>query len=147
MAKTLFDHINSIYQNQSVTYYDDLDEPDKKTFNVYMINRFISMHEDYLPVVNELQPFWNELGPRETYLFYSQLLPKKRIFAKYVKSTTEEKFEDWIIELVSKHYDVSTSVAREYISIFYRTPEGKLNLRELCEGYGIDQKALKKAKL
>ena len=64
MAKTLFDHLSHICEKQNLNYYDTLDEVDKKTFSIYMINRFLSMNIDYLPVVNEIQQYWDQLTPR-----------------------------------------------------------------------------------
>jgi hypothetical protein len=148
MAKTLFDHINHIFEQQKISYFDELEESDKKTYNVYMVSRFISMNPDYLPIVNELQQYWGQIGPRESYLFFSQALPKKKQFNKYIKSTKDASdYEDWVVKLVAKHYMVSTSNAEEYLRTYYGSVTGKEALKELLSGYGIDPKQLRKAHL
>lgn len=148
MTKTLFDHLNAIYQDQRIDYYDLLDESDRKTFNIYMINRFISMNPDYIPVVNEIQQYWENIKSREVYLFYSQLLPKKKQFNKYIKSSTESpEYEDWVIDILKLHFQVSKFEALDYLRIYYLSPSHKEQLKELLESYGVDPKLIKKAKL
>ena len=148
MTKTLFDHLNQIFEKQKITYFDELEESDRKTYNVYMINRFISMNVDYLPVVNALQQYWDQIGPRESYIFYSQSLPAKKQFNKYIKSTKEASdYEQWVLDLVAKHYSVSLSEAEDYLRIYYGSPSGKEDLKNLLMGYGVDIKKLRKAHL
>src|SRR5690606_27071652 len=105
----VFDHDNAIYTDQRRNYFDDLDEEDQKTFNNYMVNRIISMNPDYIPIVNEFQRFYGELRPREVYLFYSQLLPKKKQFNKYIKGKKEIRYEDWLIDILVTYYNISKS--------------------------------------
>jgi hypothetical protein len=147
MAASIFDHLAAIYLNKKVDYLDTLEEPDRKTFNTYMINRFISMNADYLPVVNAFQKFYGVLGPRETYLFYSQFLPRKKAFAKYVKGVKEEKYDEWLVDIVVRYFEVSKKDAISYLDLFYQTEEGKADLREICEFFGTDPKKIKKVKI
>jgi len=148
MAKSLFDHLSQIYEGQRIDYFDTLEEPDAKSFNTYMIHRFVSMNPDYISAVNTIQQYWDQLSPREVYLFYSQLLPKKRQFNKYIKnSKDQEKYESWLVELVSTHYKVSCEEATDYLNIFFSSPERKDSLRTLVEGYGRTPKELKKVGL
>jgi hypothetical protein len=145
--KTPFDHINAIYGNQRVDYFDTLTEPDKKTFSPFVINMGISMNPDFLPVVNEANKYWDQLDARSLYLFYSQALPKGKYYNKWVKGKKEDKYESWLVELVAKKYEVSEDEAKDYLELFYRTDEGREELRAICEGYGLDNKKIKKAKL
>ena len=147
MAKSLFDHVNAVYQTKDIHYYDKLDDADKKSFNVYMINRFVSMVMDYIPAVNEIQQYWGQIGPRESFLFYSQLLPRKKTFAKYVKKAKAEKYEPWLIDLTLTKYQCSITEANNYLKVFYSSAAGAEHLRSICEGFGIDSKRLKKAGL
>ncbi len=148
MTKTLFDHLSHICERQQINYYDNLEDADKKTFSVYMINRFLSMNIDYLPVVNEMQRYWDQLTPREVYLFYSQLFPKKKQYNKYIKCTSDEGvYDEWLIKLISDHYTISSTESAKYLTIFYSTDSGKIFLKKLIQGYGIEQKKIKKAGL
>ena len=143
MAKTLFDHINEIYQSQKKNYFSTLDDGEKRTYSAYMVNRFLSMNIHQLPLVNEIQKY---TIPNEAhYLFLSTTIPRGKQYNKYVKAAKETKYEEWLVDLVAKHYCVSQVEAITYLEIYYR--DDKPALRELCEKYGIDNKILKKAKL
>ena len=56
MAKSLFDHIKAITSVQSPTYWDTLEDDDKKTWSNYMVHRFLSMNPDWIEVLSEIQP-------------------------------------------------------------------------------------------
>ena len=142
-TKSLFDHVDAIYTNQKIDYFGTLTEADKKSYNNYMVNRFLSMNIHQLPFVNELQKY--TLDTKTHYLFFSQLLPRGKQFNKYVKKTKEVKYEDWLINIVVRHFQISTSEACEYLEIYYK--HHKSSLKELCQMYGVDSKQLKKAKL
>ena len=143
MAKTLFDHINEIYQSQKKNYFSTLDDGEKRTYSAYMVNRFLSMNIHQLPVVNEIQKY---TIPNEAhYLFYATMLPRGKQYNKYVKAAKETKYEDWLVDLVAKYYCVSQVEATSYLDIYYR--DDKPALRSLCEKYGVDPKVIKKAKL
>lgn len=143
MAKTLFDHINAIYQEQKKDYFQNLDDGEKRTYSNYMVNRFLSMNIHQLPLVNEIQKY--NIPSEMHYLFYATTIPRGKQYNKYVKAAKETKYEEWLVELVAKHYFVTKDHAIEYLDIYY--DRDKDGLRELCEKYGIDKKQLKKAKL
>ena len=146
--KTLFDHLSHIFEKQNINYFDMLDDVDKKTYNVYMISRFVSMNVDYLPIANELQQYWNQIGPRESYLFFSQALPKKKQFNKYIKSSTEhENYEGWLLSLIARHFEISLTEADDYLKLYYSSSKNKEELKKLLVGYGIDENKIKKARL
>jgi hypothetical protein len=147
VPKTLIDHVKAIYEDQRVAYFDDLREFEKKTYEPYMVNRFLSMNPDYLPLVNEAQQYYDAFGPRESYLFYSHLLPKGRQFYKYVKAKATEKIEKWLVEIVAKHFEVSTGEASDYIRVMIQTEAGKDELRLICRAFNIPEKKFKKVNL
>jgi hypothetical protein len=143
MTKTLFDHIDEIYLSQRKNYFSTLDDVEKRTYSNYMVNRFLSMNIHQLPLVDEIQQY--NLPSDMHYLFYATTVPRGKQYNKYVKSKNEKKYEDWLVTLVAKHYQVSEVEAKNYLEIYYR--DDKVGLRELCEKYGIDSKTIKKAKL
>ena len=52
-GKTIFDYFNDIFRDK--TPWEDFDEIEKKNFNSYMTQRWLSMRMDYLPIINEIQ--------------------------------------------------------------------------------------------
>ena len=142
--KSLFDHLNAIFTDQSVDYYDSLSVEDRKTYSIYMINRLISMNMDYIEMVNEIQKFWEVVKDRESYLFFSQCLPLGRQWNKYIKSKVEKKYEEWVVKLVALYFEVSKMEAGDYIDLFMTTSKGKARLKEIFETYGIEPRKIKK---
>lgn len=144
--KTLFDHVNAIYTDQSIGYYDNLSVEDRKTFGIFMINRFISMKMDFVEIVNEIQKHWGIVKERDVYLFYSQILPRGKQWNKYVKAKggKEKKHEDWVLKLLAEYYSVSQTEATMYLETFMKTPEGKEALKEIFEAYGVEPRKIKK---
>ena len=143
MAKTLFEHIDAIYQYQKPDYFSTLNDADIRTYSNYMVNRFLSMNMHQLPIVNEIQKY--NISPETHYLFYSNILPRGKQYNKYVKAKKEHKYESWVIELVAKYYEVSQDEAVTYIELYQM--HDKEGLKELCRKYGVDEKTIKKAKL
>jgi hypothetical protein len=105
------------------------------------------MNPDYLPIVNELNLYWGQIGPRESYLFYSNALPKRKQYNKWIKATSVEEYEEWLVEIIRRHHECSNDEARTYLTLFYRTDESKIELRSIVELYGVDAKKMKKVGL
>ena len=144
--KTLFDHVNAIYTDQSVDYYDNLSVEDRKSFGIFMVNRFISMGMDFVEIVNEIQKHWGIVKERDVYLFYSQILPRGKQWNKYIKAkgAKERKYEDWVLKLLALHYSVSQTEARMYFETFMKDSEGQEALKEIFEAYGVEPRKIKK---
>ena len=147
MAKTLFEHINAITQTQDKKYWDKLDESDRKTWSNFMVLRFLSMNPDFLPLVAQIQPVLQEVPPKAMYLALIDLIPKGRYYLKYMKPKGEDKYESWLLDLVTKHYQVSKIEAEDYLKILYNSRGGRERVKELCEIYGTDSKTITKLKL
>jgi len=123
-----------------------LNDTDKKKYKYsrYMMHRFLSMNVNYAPIVNALQKYPN-IPDRAHYQFLTNILPRGKQYNKYIKGSKDEKYENWLVELVAKYYQVSKVEAITYLEIYYT--QNKDGLRELCEKYGVDKKQLKQAKL
>jgi hypothetical protein len=145
-GKELFDFLTAITTDQSIQFFDGLNDADKKKYKYsrYMLHRFLSMNVNYAPIVNELQKY-PSIPDRAHYQFLTNILPRGKQYNKYIKGSKDEKYEKWLVELVAKHYQVSKVEAITYLEIYYT--QNKTGLRELCEKYGIDKKQLKQVKL
>lgn len=145
MALGLFDHVKACTQTQSRGYWETLDEPSRKAWSTYMILRFLSMNPDWIELIAEVQPYLQSAPPRAVYLALIQLIPKSpRYFAKYMKAAKEDRYEPWLISLVSLHYLVSKAEAEVYLDILYTTEVGKQEVRDIAAKYGTDPKLVKK---
>ena len=147
MAKTLFDHLNAITDKKDPKYWDKLEDADKKTWSNYMILRFLSMKPEWIETIADIQPYIQNAPPKAMYLALIELIPKTRAFLKYMKPASAEKYEKWIVELVSQYYEVSQLEAEGYLEILYETTNGKLHIKEIAQAYGTDPKEITKLKL
>ena len=145
-GKELFDFLSGITTDQSMDFFDNLNDAEKKKYknSRYMIHRFLSMNVNYSQVVNALQKY-TSVPDRAHYLFLTSMLPKGKQYNKYIKGEKDEKYESWLIDIVAKHYNVSKVEAIQYLEIYYTHNKDALIM--LCKSYGIDSKTLKKAKL
>lgn len=147
MAVSLFDHIKQITQVQDPDYWSKLSEQDKKSWSNYMVNRFLSMNEDWVDLIGALQQTTQTMKPELVYKLYINMLPKSRRFLRYVKGVKDTKYETWLVDLMTKHFEVNKNQAIDYLNIMYATDNGRINIREICESYGTDPKEIKKLKL
>ena len=139
--RTLFDHLAGITSQK--TEWNDLNEVDQKSFSPYLINRWLSMHYDLIEVVDAFQQY--TIGPldrKHVYQLYHDILPEKRMFAKYIKGKKKDKYDKELVKLVAEHGQVSQQQAESWINIWLHVDPVKL--RELLIGYGIDEKQIDK---
>lgn len=135
--KTLFNVIDDItWKKTPITEYSDEDE---KSISVYMINRYLSMRQDLVEIINELQTYTiGLLRPKETYRLYHAILPTNKAFAKYIKGKKDDKFSDSLISQVAEHYKVSRSEATDYVELMDQT-----SCTRLLSLYGYNEKEIK----
>ena len=146
-VKKLFDHLNAITAEQDPKYFDKLSEEDLKSWSNFMINRFLSMKPEWVELIATLLPLTQTLQPKEMYKLYISVIPKGKYFLKYIKGKGEEKYEQFLIDLIKKDFQCSEKEALEYIEVLYSTREGRENIKYICEKYGTDKKQITKLKL
>lgn len=128
---TLWEHLENICFNKK--YWRELNEDEKKTANIYMINRFVSMHFPYIEIVNEIQTLG--MAPNMVYDLYVGVLPKQQKFFKYIKKSIKEGKSD-SIEILAKIFEISKTEAKDYLNLL-----DKKQLKELTEQFkGIKDK-------
>jgi hypothetical protein len=146
-AKKLFDHLKMITSVQDPNYFNGLSEEDKKSWSNFMINRFLSMNTDWTELIASLLPLTQTLSPEQMYKLYIDVIPKGNYYLKYIKGKASDKYEEFLVELISKEYGVSNRQALEYIDILYSTREGRENIRYICQKYAVPKNNISKLKL
>jgi hypothetical protein len=146
-VKKLFDHINAITTEQDPKYFEKLSQEDLKSWSNFMINRFLSMKPEWVELIATLLPLTQTLEPKEMYKLYISVIPKGKYFLKYIKGKGEDKYEEFLVDLVKKDFQCSEKEANEYIEVLYSTREGRENIKYICEKYGTDKKQITKLKL
>jgi hypothetical protein len=130
----LFGHINNLsYKNKK---WEDFTENDRKSFNVYMINKFISMNPDYTDIVNQFQKYTKDLDSSTVFNFYYNFLPKRKTYFKYIKGDKPKINQD-IIDIMCLHYECGEKTALEYIDLL---TTDKINT--ILNKYGFDNLTL-----
>ena len=132
--KNLFDHINAITSQQHHNYWNEITVEDKKSWSNYMVNRFLSMKMDWIELVNEVQKY--PLKPKELYKVYTDILPKKRQWLKYIKGDKEMKYPKWVYEIVAKHLQVSLREASDAVDMYELSHGGQAELIDILLKYG-----------
>ena len=146
-AKKLFDHLNALTVEQNPDYFKTLSDEDKKSWSNFMINRFLSMKPEWVELIASLLPLTQTLEPEQMYQLYINVLPKSKQYLKYTKGKAEDKYEQFLIDLLKKEYDCSERQANEYAEVLYATREGRENIKYICEKYGLTKKEISKLKL
>jgi hypothetical protein len=138
----LFDWLNELTFNKRE--WSSFSEDQRESFNSYMIHRYVSMYIGYVELANVAQKL--PLTEKEKiYNIYKTMLPKKKMFLKYVKKQTKNTYED-LLKYVSEYYQCSFGEAEEYIDIIREA-----GVRGILWEMGVDEKEtdklIKKAKL
>ena len=106
----IFDHLKNI----TITKGPYLGE---EGWNNWMINRFLSMNQDYIEVVNIVQKNTWQMKGEYLYNLYRDIIPKQYVFLKYIKSNTKQDYNVEEIEAVQQYFEVSKKEAKEYINM------------------------------
>ena len=140
--KNLFDHISAITSQQHPNYWDEISDEDKKSWSNYMVNRFLSMKMDWVEFVNEVQKY--PLKPKELYKVYTDILPKKRQWLKYIKGDKEMKYPKWVYEIVAKHLQCSSREASDAVDMYELSHGGQAELTDILIKYGKTEQEIRK---
>ena len=135
---TIFDWISQILVSKKP--WDSFPESDKKTFNAFIINRWLSMDIEFIEIINYFQK--NSIGtlePKETYKLYCDVLPKGKRFNKYIKGKKSKKYNKELVNMLVNHYETSKLQVEEYIELL-----SKDEIISILKVYGVDKKTIKK---
>jgi hypothetical protein len=115
-----FDHIKNLHTKKR--RWEDFNDEEKKSFNVFIINKGLSMNPNYLGIVNMVQNFTglNQIiSPKEVFNIYFNLLPNNFRFYKWIKGEKTKKDREKA-EYLAMHFKVSTREAYDYLEILDR---------------------------
>ena len=91
------------------------------------------MDKDFIEVVNAFQQYAiGTLEPREVYKWYCDILPRGKIFNKYIKGKRNKKYDKEMINIVSNHFEVSKQETKTYIDLL-----DKQEIKEIYKMYGV----------
>ena len=132
---TLFDWLNQILLHKKE--WKDFDEDEQKTFNIFMINRFLSMSEDFVDAVNICQEHTFQMEDKDVYNLYRKLIPKQKKFLKYIKGK-KDKYSKKLLKFLAEHYQVSQREIIEYMPLIDNE-----HINNLGKHYGKNKKQIR----
>lgn len=107
----LFEHLDGLTIHKKE--FDPNNDEQKKSYEPFMINRFVSMIDVYIPIINEINKYPNV--PKEThYRFLQKTLPKRKQFFKYIKKKKDVTIEEK--KKVMEYYECSMREAEMYVN-------------------------------
>lgn len=109
----IFDHIKNITTTKGKYLGDE-------GWNNWMVNRFISMDQDYCELVNLIQKNTWMMGGKHLYQLYKDIIPKQYKFLKYIKASSKIVHDVDEIEAIQAYFQVSSKRAKEYITMLSR---------------------------
>jgi hypothetical protein len=104
----IFDHIKNITTTKG-NYLGD------EGWNNWMINRYLSMDQEYCEVVNIVQKNTWQMKGEYLYNLYKDLIPQQYKYLKYIKASKKKDYKEDEIEAVQKYFEISKKQAKEYI--------------------------------
>ena len=136
MAKSLFDHIKGVTFRK--TKWEELSEEDTKSWSNYMIARFFSMEPEFVEAINEFQTYSNGiLSSKDYYKLLLDILPKKSIFLKYIKSKHKMEIESEILSTFCNHFELGRNEVYEYIRFLKENNQDELI--DILKKYGTPE--------
>ena len=132
---TLFDWLNQILLHKKK--WEEFSETEKKTFNTFMINRFLSMSKDFVDAVNICQEHTFQMEDKDVYNLYKNLIPKQKKFLRYIKGK-KDKYPKKLLQFLAEHFQVSQREIIKYMSLLT-----KQDIEYLGKYYGKNKKQIK----
>lgn len=102
-----------------------------KQYSQYSINRWLSMVDLFVPLVNEINKCSN-LDNKTHYEMYKDTLPQESIFFKYIKRKKDVNEIDKLC--LMKYFDITKREAEMYIEVL-----SEKQIKEIVSIYNKDQ--------
>jgi hypothetical protein len=119
------------------THPKEISQESWKSFNSFLINKYVSMSPDYIELVNYVQriPYENK---QQIYSIYREMIPKRKVFLKYIGSKKKKQNLE-LTNYISKYFQCSLGEAEEYIDIL-RKP----GVTEILNKMGVEDEIVNK---
>ena len=107
----IFDYLNAMTQDK--TSLDFSSDEVSKDYSQFMINRFVSMVDIFVPFVNDINKY--DVPKDVHYEFYKCFLPKRKTYFPYIKKSKDlDLYEK---KYIAHYFEVGLTTAEQYIKI------------------------------
>jgi len=136
MSKTIFEHIGNLtYKKVNPNTYI---ESDWKSYSPYMINKWLSMYKEYTYLIDQTQKYYS-LSKDIHYKMLLGILPKKKVFTKYIKGKKVNKYNSDLIQFLATYFEISKDEVKDYMKLLEK-PE----IIRILNKYGYTDKEIRK---
>jgi len=128
-----FEHVKNLHTKKR--RWEDFNDEEKKSINVFIINKTLSFNPNYLNIVNMVQNYTGlnqVLSQKEVFNLYYSLLPTKFRFYRWIKGEKSKKDKEKA-EYLAMHFNVSTREAYDYLQIL-----DKKSINKIIKNYKND---------
>tara|TARA_R110001606_G_scaffold73050_7_gene168332 strand:+ start:1695 stop:2108 length:414 start_codon:yes stop_codon:yes gene_type:complete len=132
---TVFNWLNEITVKKSPS--SQFSQEDWNDWNSYMVHRFLSMNTSYIDIVNLAQKF-HPTDKKGIYNFYKEILPKKKIWNKYIKTKNKNDRKE-LNKIISNYLELGIDEVNSYIPIL-----NKAGVTDILNRIGLEPKEIKK---
>ena len=109
----LFDWLNEITYTKRD--WNSFTEDEQSSFSPYIVHRYVSMYYGYVDIANIAQKL-PMTESEKIYTIYKTMLPKKKMFLKYIKSKNKKSNKE-LLQYISEYFKCSFREADNYITI------------------------------
>jgi hypothetical protein len=120
----LFDYLKSLTERNEDLDFDN--EEIRKGYQPYMINRFVSMVEVFIPIVNEINKY--DVPKNIHYKYLYSIIPKRKQFFNYIKKKKDLTNQEKIV--IANYFEVGLKEAEKYIDLLEES-----QIKEILEIY------------
>ena len=132
---TVFNWLDEITVKKSPS--SRFSQEDWNDWNSYMVHRFLSMNTSYIDIVNLAQKF-HPTDKKGIYNFYKEILPKKKIWNKYIKTKNKNDRKE-LNKIISNYLELGIDEVNSYIPIL-----NKDGVTDILNRIGLEPKEIKK---
>ena len=111
-------------------------QQDWDDWNSYMVHRFLSMNISYIDIVNFVQSI-NPQNKKEIYTIYREMIPKRKIWNKYIKNMNKKDSKE-LKKIIADKLLIGNNEAGTYIPLL-----GKDGITEILNDLGYNKKEIK----
>ena len=111
---------------------DEIGEENKKGYNPFLTNLWLSMCPELIEIINEVQKY--QVNNKHHYNLYLKVLPKKKLYYRWIKAKKKDYSKD-VIDLLASFYKTSTREISDSLDIL-----DEPKIKSILSNMGINDK-------
>ena len=93
--------------------WNSFTEDEQSGFNGFIINKAHSFNKDYIQIVEMAMTY--PMPPQKLYEFYKDVIPKKPMWNKWIKS--QEQFNEEELKFISEYFECSQRESKDIVTL------------------------------